>query len=106
MHNIVVTLKSNVQKDEEGNFLEDEDGELLLIDENDVGIIAKSHVMPFTQQVGNEIQTGLLTRAEVYWNLVRCPAPAMIAPEDLVWISIEGADNEDDPDEEMDEDED
>lgn len=97
--NIVVTLKSNVSVSEiDGNFELDEDGDLVLLNDEDVGILTKTHLIQVSQidQVTNTLQTGVVPQSEVYWNMRRSPAPALHAPTDLVWLSIPGDDEPDD----------
>lgn len=89
MSNIVVTKSANVQRDEAGEILYDDDGDVLLHDEDDVGILVKTHVIQVNQLVDNLIQTGVIPKAEIYWNLHRQPAPALVDPMDLVWLSVD-----------------
>lgn len=100
MHNIVVTLKTNLDLNDEGEIQYDAEGEILLINDNDVGIIAKTHVIPLSQvdEKGN-ILAGFISRCEVYWDERRSPAPDMVEPTDLVWLSIVGDEDEPDSDE-------
>lgn len=85
---IVVTRLENIQQDEDGKFLTDEDGGLLLHDEEDVGVLAKTHVVPVTQAIDGAIHTGVSSLCEVYWNKHRTPAPALVAPTEIAWLTV------------------
>lgn len=110
MNDVVCTLKSNMELDENGEFQFDDEGELLLKDNDDVGVIAKTHVIPLSQvdKDGN-IMAGFISRVEVYWDKRRNPSPDMLDPSDLVWLSIVGDDDDapetDEPDENQESDE-
>lgn len=95
MENVVVTHKSNVELDENGDFVFDNDGNIVLIDENAIGLLLKTHGVPVTVE-GN---IGLISRSEVLWEHKRSPAPCLELPEDLVWLSY-GEEEDDEPDEE------
>ena len=95
---IIVTLLSNIQVDAEGKFLFDEEGGLLLHDEEDVGVLMKTHVVPLTQVIEGVVNTGISSLAEVYWNKVRSPAPALVSPNDIAWLTV-GDENEMDEEE-------
>ena len=97
----IVTHVSNVQTDSEGNFQFDEEGNLLLIDENDMGIMADLHVSQVQKLENGMLLSGTSTLAEVYWQIHRSPAPALVAPNDLAWVSLPAIDG--DEDEETDE---
>lgn len=107
MNNIVVTLKSNVQVDDLGEMLQDEDGIPLLHDESDVGILTKTHVIQVNQLSEDKTMliTGVVPQSEVFWNLRRNPAPALHAPGDLVWLTIPGDENDEDENEDESEEE-
>lgn len=101
MSGIVVTLKTNIQVDEQGNFQFDEDENIVLIDEDDVGMLVKTHVFPISQlQNDGALMSGYISRAEVYWDKRRCPSPELVDPNDLVWISFaeQGDDTDGDDD--------
>ena len=93
---IVVALKSNVEHDEEGQMLYDEEGSPALKDEEDVGILVKTHPL----QAVHEGQIGVIFRAEVFWNIRRNPSPALVDPNELVWLSVDENPNDDEVDEE------
>lgn len=90
MQSIMVTLKENIQRDEKGYFAKDENDAPILIDENDIGILVKTHSLQVTQidQESGLLQTGVVFQCEVYWEQRRTPAPDMVAPTDLVWLMI------------------
>jgi hypothetical protein len=90
MQGVVVTLKSNVELDEEGKVIINDQGEMDLINEDDVGILTKTHCIQVSQidPNTNAIVTGVIFRSEIYWDERRNPSPAMVDPEDLVWISF------------------
>lgn len=96
MPSIVVSLKSNVEQDEDQNLIFDEDGAPTLIDEDDIGVLVKTHSIQVSQINPNTglLETGIIFRAEVFWNLRRNPAPDMVDPGDLVWTSITTHDDE------------
>jgi|GEM_PF-5623527 len=88
MDGILVTLKSNVKTDYEGKFVIDENEELVLIEPDSIGILLKTHVLPINQiDSEGKLQSGIVARAEVYWNGKRSPAPSLEVPEDIVWLS-------------------
>lgn len=97
--NVIVTHIDNIEKDEEGNFLLDEDGVPKMINEEDVGILLKTHVVQVTNMVDGMLQVGHSPLCEVLWNEKRSPAPDLVAPTDLAWLTV-GNDEEDDSDEE------
>lgn len=92
--NTVVTRIDNIQRDEDGNFLFDDDGVPKLNNEEDVGILIKTHVVQVNQVIDGVIQSGLSPLSEVLWNERRNPAPDLVAPADLVWLTIDS--NQDD----------
>ena len=91
----IVTHITNVQTDSEGNFQFDENGNLLLIDENDIGIMAQLHVSQVQKLENGLLLSGTSTLAEVYWQIHRSPAPALVAPADLAWVSLPALDSVD-----------
>lgn len=105
MSNIIVTLKNNVECDEDGIVLLNDEGMPKLLDPEDIGILTRSHpimTVKYNQETG-EIDSGYTTRAEVYWDKRRNPTPAFQRPTDLVWLEFMGTeeeedDQEDDPD--------
>lgn len=95
MSGVVVTLKSNIATDEEGKFLFDEDENIILTDEDDVGMLVKTHVFPLSQvDPGGNLMTGYVSRSEIYWDKRRNPSPDLVDPNDLVWISFAEANEE------------
>lgn len=103
MTSFVVTLKSNIVLDDEGDFQLDEDENFVLKDNDDVGILIKTHVIPMSQLTKDgAVMSGYVSRAEVYWDKRHNPAPDMVDPSDLVWLYVaEEADEEDDEGEEI-----
>ena len=90
MKSVIVTLKSNVEQDEEGNIVLDEEGNFSLLDEKAIGIMLKTHAIQVTQ-VNPETQEaviGLLCRSEVLWEHIRSPAPAFVDPSELLWLTL------------------
>jgi hypothetical protein len=121
MKSVVVTLISNVILkednlilDEQGqavlcreNFAVDEEGAPYLVDEDDVGMLLKTHAVQVSQlnQQTNVLEVAALFRAEVVWNKRRSPCPAFEDPSSLVFISIDedegfGEDGDEDEDDE------
>ncbi len=104
MQNIIVSHVDNVEKDEEGNFLLDDDGVPALKDDNDVGMLIRTHTIQVSQldntQLPPVLVTGVVFKSEVLWNMHRCPAPAMVDPQSLVWLTIDDDRDEDDAEEE------
>lgn len=104
MQNIIVTLASNVQTDEDGNFLVEDDGVPVLKDEEDVGILVRTHTIQVNQIDNNSnppvLVTGVVFKSEVLWNLRRCPSPAMEDPINLVWLTLDAVGEENDEEEE------
>lgn len=101
MNGVEVTLKSNVEFDEEGGIIYNDAGDIQLKDENDVGVITKTHVVPMSQvDAAGNILAGFISRCEIYWDLRRSPAPDMVDPSDLVWLSMfeDNTDDDDDDD--------
>lgn len=97
--NIVVTRKSNIDYNAEGN--------LVLRDPDQIGYLRKTHVIPMAvpHPETGDVQHGVIARAEVYWEEERSPAFTLEDPQELVWVSMDGID-EDDNDDEDDDDED
>jgi len=106
MQNIIVAHIDNVEKDEQGNFVLEEDGVPQLINEDDVGILVKTHTIQVSQLDSSQnppvLVTGVVFKSEVLWNLHRCPAPAMEDPAALVWLTIDDEGEEDEADEDDD----
>jgi len=107
---IKVTLLSNVQLDLDGNPANDKNGNFILIDDEDIGLLKKTHTIltiSLTEKPAafaastQEFDSGYTTRCEVYWDKRRNPSPAMIKPSELFWLEVM-----DDQLEEYDEDED
>lgn len=94
--NAVVTPIENVQLDSEGNFVTDDEGNLLLHNEDDLGFLTKVHITQVNQVENGMIVSGISTLAEVYWNLRRNPSPALVSPNDIAWVTLDA--NEDDDD--------
>ena len=102
---IIVTRKSNVEQDEHGYFILNDDGDPKVIDQKLLGIYTKTHCLQVNQinPSTNTLETGFIFRAEIFWNDVRSPAPSMEDPNDLVWLTIgddDDADDDTDQDEE------
>lgn len=97
MREIIVTLVSNIELDEEGQFKFDENDEVILKNEDDVGALIKTH--PFqVSQIDPEtslLVTGVVFQCEVLWDLHRTPAPALVLPADLYWLSLTDQENQD-----------
>lgn len=103
MSNIIVTLRSNVKQDDQGEIELNEEGVPTLIDADDIGILVKNHAImtvKFNQESG-ELDSGYTTRAEVYWDKRRNPSPSMHQPKDLVWMEFMQNEEEDFEDEEV-----
>ena len=101
MRGVVVTLKTNVVTDEAGNFVFDEEDNIRLHDENDVGMLVKTHVFPMSQLTPEgQLMSGYISRAEIYWDNRRNPSPDLVDPADLVWISFAEQETEEDDDQE------
>lgn len=96
----IVTPISNVQTDEDGNFLTDEQGSLMLKNEEDIGILTKTHITQVNQVENNMIVSGISSLSEVYWNLRRTPSPALVSPNDLAWVTLDASTNVADEDDE------
>ncbi len=90
MSNIIVTLKSNVELNSEGEIILNPEGIPTLLNPDDIGILVRNHTImtvKFNAESG-ELDSGYQTRAEVYWDLFRNPSPSMHAPKDLVWMEF------------------
>ena len=90
MSRVTVTKKDNL--DELGR----------MIDEDIIGIIVRTHALTVNQidQATGQLITGVVMRAEVYWENQRTPAFMLEDPADLFWMSFyESEDSEDDEDE-------
>jgi hypothetical protein len=85
---VIVTLLENVVLDEDERFVYKEDGALELKSDENVGILLKTHVVPIQKLEDGVLITGLSPMAEVLWNEIRTPAPALVSPNELVWVSI------------------
>ena len=85
----IVTMNTNVETNEEGQFIYDENGNIVLKNEEDVGILVKIHVTQVQQMENGVLYSGISTLAEVYWNLRRSPAPALVSPNDIAWVSFD-----------------
>ena len=104
MSKLIVTRKSNIETDEDGNIVFDDDGIPSILDEEAVGMLLKSHVIQVTQvnQEHNRLETGVIFRSEVAWENQRCPAVSLEDPSELVWLSLDAeaaADHEEAEDE-------
>jgi hypothetical protein len=90
MSRVIVTLTSNIERDEEGKPVLDDDGDAVLIDENIMGMLTKTHVIPFStvNQEKNTVETGITQLSEVFWEHEHTPSPALVSPTDLYWISF------------------
>lgn len=117
---IKVTLLSNVEFDLDNNPRIDEKGNFVLIDDEDIGLLKKTHTIltiSLTEKPAafaastQEFDSGYTTRCEVYWDKRRNPSPAMIKPSELFWLEVmddqleEYEEDEDDQDEHDDSDE-
>lgn len=101
MKTMIVSHISNWEQDSEGNYLFDEDGTPILIDDSALGMVLKSHVLPISSidPATNQLKTELLHRLEVVWEQSRSPATTLTDPSDLVFISLpEDSEEEDDDD--------
>ena len=85
----IVTHIENVNFDDDGKAIYNENGEIQLKNADDIGILIKTHVVPHQQIENGTIITGLSTLSEVIWEEKRTPAPALVSPNDLFWLSIE-----------------
>jgi len=85
---VVVTMIDNVVLDEEGRFVYTDDGGIELKNPENVGILLKTHVVSVQQTEDGILKSGLSPLAEVIWNEIRTPAPCLVSPNDLVWVSI------------------
>ncbi|MCE5317776.1 MAG: hypothetical protein LLG04_10545, partial [Parachlamydia sp.] len=61
----------------------------VLKNEEDVGILVKIHVTQVQQMENGVLYSGISKLAEVYWNLRRSPAPALVSPNDIAWVSFD-----------------
>lgn len=68
----------------------------ILLDDEDLGSVIKTHVITMTQTAEGVVMQGLVCRLEVLWNKRRNPAPDLLDPSDLVWISMDNDEAEDD----------
>jgi len=96
MKTMVVTPISNWQQDENGKYEFDEEGIPLLIDEDHLGMVLNTHVLPISSidPETKGLKTELLHRLEVAWNNDRCPALALENPNDLVFMSLPDEEDE------------
>lgn len=92
---VTVTRKENVQDVTDS-------GEIILIDETQVGYCRKVHasVVSIQDENGNP-QLAFVSRVEVFWEDRRNPAPSFDDPNDLVWLDF-GGENQDDEQDEQD----
>ncbi len=73
-----------------------------IIDEEDVGYVLKNDVIPHAVTADDgQIVQGLISRVTVLWEKRRSPAPAFVAPEDLVFVGLTDL-TDDDDDEDVD----
>ena len=90
MPKIIVTRAENVVTDSEGQWVVDETGNVVLKDPEATGTLVKTHALQ-AQVFNPETQAlvcGCTFRAEVYWDHIRNPAPAMVDPAELAWIQF------------------
>lgn len=94
---IIVTTKTNVECDADGNVILDVNGQPKLRDEEHLGVYLRSHAIQVNQvdTATNTLQTGVIFRCEILWDKMRTPAPALEDPSDLVWLSYSTADEDD-----------
>jgi hypothetical protein len=99
MNSAVVTYKNNVQCDEDGRLVLDENEEPILNDYSIIGIMLKTHCIQVSQinPESNMLETGVIFKVEVLWEHKRSPSPALEDPADLAWLTF-GDDDDDDDD--------
>jgi len=87
---VIVTRKDNVVMTEEGEVYINEDGEIELKNPETVGRADKTHVLALQQFNSQEqrLETGFITKTEVFWEDQRTPAPSLEDPAELIWLSI------------------
>lgn len=95
MTKVIVTRPDNVVSNTEEGWV--------LKNEKLVGHLVKTHIIPLSQvdPANGTLQTGFVTRCEVYWENARSPVCTMEDPADLAWLAfddeeIENADDSDD----------
>lgn len=96
MKNMIVTPASNLEIDDEGNVIFDEDDLPALKDEDLLGMVLRTHAVNIVQFNPNTQQSeaGCVFRLEVVWEHKRVPAVEFVDPADLAWISLENQDDE------------
>jgi hypothetical protein len=68
------------------NVVEEKDGEIKLINEDDIGYLMKTHIVSTVNPVTNE--TGFSVLLQVHWELHRTPAVSFHAPNELYWVNF------------------
>ncbi len=91
---VTVTRKTNVQDVTDS-------GEIILIDDSQVGYLRKTHtsVVTIADENGNP-QLGFISRVEVFWEDRRSPAPCLEDPAELVWLDFGNNEQDGEEDEE------